>query len=96
MDHLAGKLQQESEKPKSDIGIKLIPRGTSIPFLSIADDTLILVKANNNAITKVSEILDDFFRKITPNINFLKSSMQVLRNISNHDVLVVDNRLNIQ
>ena len=41
MEFLARSLQRESEKTKPKIGIKLTPNGTTIPFLSFADDTFI-------------------------------------------------------
>ena len=95
MEYLARKLQAESLKPKSDIGIKLVPRSTSIPFLSFADDTLILAKANYKKISTIKEILNEFAEKSGLNINFGKSSIQFSKNIENNEAHILAAQMNI-
>lgn len=79
-------IQKECASRNSNIGIKLVPRGTTIPFLNFTDDTLIFAKADNiKAINKINEILTDFSSKFGLTMNYNKSSMQVSANIYNQD-----------
>ncbi len=64
------------------LGIKLRPRGTTIPFLSFADDTLIFGKAYIRNLNKVMEILKKFSDQSGLKINIHKSSIQVSKSIS--------------
>ncbi len=85
MEALARTLQKEAEARKNLVGIKLKPRGTPIPFLSFADDTLIFSKAGVGNLNKIMDILYKFSYQSGLKINIHKSSLQVSKNISSSE-----------
>ena len=56
---LAWMIQNESNN-NHDIGVNLCRGGSTIPFLSFADDLIVFTKANTNACGKIKEILKDY------------------------------------
>lgn len=60
MDVLIKKLTLEIAIPKSSVGFKIFNRGSTIPCLMFADDSLVFCKATPSACNKLKIILDDF------------------------------------
>lgn len=61
--------------PKSSIGFKICPRGSKIPCLMFADDSLVFCKATSSTCNKLKTILDDFCAMLGQLINFHKSGL---------------------
>ena len=78
-----------------DIGVNLHKGGTTIPFLSFADDLIIFTKAKTNACGKIKKILKDY-REISGQIvNLNKSAFQTTINVSTQEKNVIKNILHI-
>ena len=72
-----------------DIGVNLHKGGTTIPFLSFADDLIIFTKAKTNACGKIKKILKDY-REISGQIvNLNKSAFQTTINVSTQEKNVI-------
>ena len=78
---LARMLQNESNN-NHDLGVNLCKRGTTIPFLSFADDIIVFSKANTNACGKIKEILKDYKEISGQTVNLNKSVFQTTINVS--------------
>ena len=58
MEYLARTLQKYYDSSDNDIGIRLTPSDTPIPFLCFADDTPILANASLENAHLIKQILD--------------------------------------
>lgn len=95
MEYVARLLQLESEKNKSKVGIKLTPRSTNPPYLSLVNDKIIFAPTNNESIDKIKVILLDLSQVYKLKINFQKSSLQVSANISQNTAKSLSTRMNV-
>ena len=75
-------LQKESELDKNQISIKIVRQGSTIPFLSFADDIMIFAKVNKIACTTVKRIIDEYCHISGQKVNFYKSTFQVMEKVS--------------
>lgn len=83
MDVLIQKLAVVSRLPKSAIGFKISPRGSTIPCLMFAGDSLVFCKSTTTTCTKLKNILDEFCSMSGQMINFLKSTLVLSKQILN-------------
>ena len=92
---LARMLQDEANIGGSGIGVTMCRNGSSIPFLSFADDIIIFAKVDSTASAKIKQILDDYCEISGQKVNFHKSAFQTTPNVDSRVINGLKNELQI-